>query len=367
MLDPEPRQRGRYRLHPVVDEVTRRRNGDANPRGRLERNPGPFILRNDLTGPGEISLDDAFDLIYADWSRQIDNGNIGAEIIAAYQKDLRGLRSLLAAHSVSRLAGVTPNVVLVWCQMRQPSRPEPTLNTIYKRRSAAKSFFETAKCLGLTDANPAKHIELESRSDRYVHPYTDGQIRQLKQTSQVVLGDTRTPAALAIVMSGATTQELAFITVDDIDLAQRRFWASGGGYRCRDRWVPFRDDWCADAVTARVRELRAAYGAQAGGVWLVYRPHPSQPSPTRQKSAGNGVITRLMKKARVHTAGVTRAESIREWLALRLFEETGSIEQVAVRLGVASLDAVAHLVGYDWVAEHDTDDPAPLHRQQAES
>ena len=71
------------------------------------------------------------------------------------------------------------------------------------RRSAARSFFETAFRLGLTDANPAKVIELPDRSDRYVHALTDAQIVQIQRVARTRLSDTRTPAAFALVMSGA--------------------------------------------------------------------------------------------------------------------------------------------------------------------
>lgn len=58
---------------------------------------------------------------------------------------------------------------------------------------------------------------------------------------------------------------------------------------------------------------------------------------------------------------MTRAESIREWLAARVFAQTGSLEAVAVRLGMSSLDTAAHLVGYDWVKTLTADQP-PAHR-----
>lgn len=357
---------GRYRLHPAADPMTRRRVGDANHRGRLDRNLGPFHLREGLTAPGALALVEAADLIVADWDRQVAEGNIGSDVIAMYTWKVRGFVAVLTAQGFSLLSDVTPNAVLAWCHMRAPGTSTThTVNTLNKHRSAIRSFFETAKCLGLTDANPAKNIDFPTRSGRFVGALTDGQVRQLKQTAQAVLGDTRTPVALAAVLCGATAQELAFLTVDDVDLSGGRFWASNGGYRIRDRWAPFTDQWCADAFTARVRELRATYGDDAGGVWLIYKPHPSQPTPTRQATAGVGLITRLMQKARVHQPGATRAESIREWLALTIFEETGSVEQVALRLGQSSLDAAAHIVGYDWLTTLGPSDPPPVNRRDS--
>ena len=203
-------------------------------------------------------------------------------------------------------------------------------------------------------------------TNRFVNALTDDAIKQLKRSARTEIDDTRTPSALAIVMSGATTRELSAVTVADVDLDNGRVWVHGGGYRQRDRWVTLHDEWCVTAVARRVTDLRAAYGDDADGVWLVYKPHPSQPNPTRQDTAAGMLILRLMKFAGVHILGVTRAESIREWYAETVFAQTGSVEEVARRFGMASLDAVAHIVGYDWVTDHGSvlDQDPPAHRRE---
>lgn len=361
---PTPNRRGRYRLHlPAgVDAVTRRRVGDPKPRGRLERNVGVFRLREGLRADGDIAVAEALSLVESDWERQVGNATISAGIIETYVRDLLGFVAVMAMQGITTVAQVTPNMVLAWCLMPLTDGTPAAENTWYRRRSAVRSFFETCRCLGLADANPAKSVEFAQRSGRFVNAFDDVSMAQLKRVSRSTLGDTRTPCALAMVMSGSTTRELANVTVEDVDLAAGRVWVHGGGYKCRDRWVPFTDEWCREAVEQHVVGLRDTYGDDAGPTWLVYMPHPTHPNPTRRAEAASGLITRLLQKARVHQPGQTRAESIREWLALTVFEETGSIEQVALRLGCASLDAAAHLVGYDWVAPS-RQDPAPLHRR----
>ena len=47
--------------------------------------------------------------------------------------------------------------------------------------------------------------------------------------------------------------------------------------------------------------------------------------------------------------------SINEYVAARVFAETGRVEAVAARLGLARLDVAAHLVGYDWRASFNPD------------
>lgn len=360
-----PKHRGRYRLHlPAgVDTVTRRRVGDPNPRGRLERNVGVFRLRDGMTADGDIMLADAVALVETDWWRQVGNDTISYAIIESYLRDLVGFVAVMTMQGITSVAQVTPNMVLAWCQMPVADGSPAAENTWFKRRSAVRSFFETCRCLGLADGNPAKAVEFPQRSGRFVNAFDDVSMAQLKRVSRSTLGDTRLPCALAVVMSGATNRELANVTVDDVDLASGRIWVHGGGYKCRDRWVPFADEWCQEAVEQHIVALRDAYGSDAGATWLVYKPHPTQPNPERRAEAAGGMITRLLQKAQVHQPGKTRVESIREWLAVKVFEETGSIEQVALRLGCASLDAAAHLVGYDWVAPS-RQDLAPIHRQE---
>lgn len=368
----KPAHRGRYRLHPAldptVDAMTRRRAGNANQRGGLERNLGLFRLRDDLPEPGAMPLTDAAESVFNDWDRQFKEGRVSDVLTDDYVRLVQGLIRFAGTRGVDLVSDLSLNVLRIWVQMPNVRTGEPVgRETQGVRRSAVRMFFETLNCLGITDANPGKLIELPSRGGRYVKALTDDQVDHVKRLAQTTLTDYRTPAAFAVVLSGATARELSNVTVDDVDLPNRRVWVHGGGYRQRDRWIPLLDDWCVNAVTAQVRTLREQYGEAAGGVWLVYKPHPTQPTPTRQASAANGILTRLMQTTRVHRPGITRVESIREWLAVKVFEETGSVEAVALRLGMSSLDGAAHLVGHDWVATADATHEPPAHREPTES
>ena len=139
------------------------------------------------------------------------------------------------------------------------------------------------------------------------------------------------------------------------------------GYRRTPAGSPSTTTGASRAIHKRSPDVTAdprGHGDPANP-WLTYQPHPTQANPDRQSSSGGGVlITDLMKRAGLWEKGVTRVESIREWLAADIFEETGSIEQIAVRLGMASLDAAAHLVGYDWQTALSCPDPAPAHRDR---
>ena len=86
----------------------------------------------------------------------------------------------------------------------------------------------------------------------------------------------------------------------------------------------------------------------------------SDDTPGTRQAAIAQMLTSLMKRARLYREGENRVESIREWVAFRVFADTNSVEAVAQRLVMSSLDAAAHIVGYDWVAETRIDVPLPL-------
>lgn len=361
-------KRGRYRLQPLVDDVTRRRAGEANPRGRLERPTRIFRLRPGMPEIGAIEFLDALELVREDWDRQVAAGTIDGENLKTYTAELRTLAGLMRTRALSHVSDVDCDFILYWATSPNFITGAPASeNTAFHRRSAARSFFETAHCLGVTNINPAKSVDLPNRSGRYVHAFTTDQMRQLKLNARVRLEDLRPACALGLVMSGATTQESGFITVDDIDETNEMFWSHSGGYRWRPRWLPFTDNWCRDAVMSRVNELRELHGANAGTKWLIFEPLTPEFSHQAQAMTGNRVITKLLVTARVHRKGVNRAESIREWLAAEVFAETGSLGEVAARLGMSSLDAAAHIVGYDWVPEYSVALPPPAHRQETSS
>lgn len=121
------------------------------------------------------------------------------------------------------------------------------------------------------------------------------------------------------------------------------------------------DDWCLAALNTRIQALAATVVAADAlpDIPVTYSWRGGSGSPESRAAATGMTLLTLLKKARLHQPGVTRAESIREHLAHRVFAETGRIEAVAVRLGLASLDAAAHLVDYDWVAEHTIDPNGP--------
>jgi hypothetical protein len=68
-------------------------------------------------------------------------------------------------------------------------------------------------------------------------------------------------------------------------------------------------------------------------------------------AATSNTLDGIFKDAGVKQPGRVRIASLNEYVACRVYEETGSLIEVAVRLGMRSLDAVAHIVDPNWFDE----------------
>jgi integrase/recombinase XerC len=292
-------------------------------------------------------------------------GTISDDVIRCYRRDCRSLVKYAAKRFGRALVrDLEVNDLVVWMATPKADGSAVTTNTRRGRLSAAKAFFKTCTCLGIYDLNPAESIAETERQARYVCRLTDDQMDQLCGCAPFTLTETKTPAALALMMLGAGSREAAYVRVCDIDFANDRVWVHDGGERFAPRWLPIDDDWARQALKARVKALAQKHAdpvalATATVAYERGRKRGAD-TPLNRQSAISRTLSALMTKARVYRAGQNRVESIREWVAFRVFTQTQSIEAVAQRLGMASLDAAAHIVGYDWVAAHRIDVAAPV-------
>jgi integrase/recombinase XerC len=62
----------------------------------------------------------------------------------------------------------------------------------------------------------------------------------------------------------------------------------------------------------------------------------------------SGAISDILRRAGLADDAQVRPRSITAWLGRSVFDETGSIDVVAQRLGLRSLDRAAALIGWEW-------------------
>jgi integrase/recombinase XerC len=330
---------------------------------KFEKPLGRFRLAADLDQPGELPLRDAFARVKADWERQAADGLVTDDVVYTYCSVMSLFVDYAEGRGLEHLYDVTPTIVLEWMHSATAKGEQPANSTRLQRRSMARTFFGTAQKLGLYDENPAQSVVEHRRTERHVHAFTDAEIAQLKRTATYRIGEVKAPTMLALMLLGATSREVAYIRVGDVDLKHRRVWLHGGADRNRPRWVPIEDDWAANVLRERIAAICKARPEadwdELAKVLLTYRPKKGDDNPAKRAASVATTLDRLLRTARVYVAGETRLESIREWLALRVFQQTGRLEDVAVRLGLSSLDTIAHVVGSEWVDEHTIKEPPP--------
>lgn len=317
---------------------------------------GPFVLRDGLDAPGRYPIGAAVAEVAANLREQAATGAVTEDYVNGCLGHLGKFERFAAAHGVVEVAGVTPNLALFWILAPRADGKPYSANTHYLRRSVIWAWFETMRVLGITDANPARVVDLPKRPTRTLASARDQQVALMRASARRRINDTSTPVLLALSISCATPAEQVGIDLLDVDVENRRIWVDCGGYRPNARWLPLLDDWCAQVVYEQVDAVRNQTDGSVDGVPLLIGRFGDRLTTSQ-------VGKRIRDLSRVTGAdkdGDVSVEGLREWGALKVWSESGSLETVAQRLGMASLDAVAHLVGYDWRSHADQ---APAHRR----
>lgn len=363
--DPAAHRRGRKHLRLVDptdgDEVSRLRLGEPESYKCFARPKGRFRLSSGVAPAGAVPIIDCVLAVLMDWSTQVAQESVSESTLRQYSREVEAIAGYADAMGLSLVNQINPSLVTEW--LHTPGVDgQPVGSSRRKTRLAAlRAFFRTLYRLGIWDQNPASGIPEAPARSRHVAPLTVDQIEQVKRVAARRPGSSKVPAALALVLLGASAREAAFVRVGDVDLDEGRVWLQGGSGWYRDRWVRIDDEWARDALRIRIAVLTAETpdGDQLRRTLLVYKPTQAGVPGDKRSASISGALTDLMKTARVYQVGRTRVESIREAVAARVFAQTGSLEATAERLGVSSLDGVVHVLGYDWAQAHRLDVPPP--------
>lgn len=299
------------------------------------------------------------DLAKAEWSRQSVEGQISTGTVGTHSAHLNKLVKFATARGADLVCDLSTNLLLDWMNAANAYTGAPVPeSTRHARKAVASSFFHTCFRLGVTDQNPAQALPARPSLRRYVHPFAPEQVDLLKTQAAARYNATKGPAALALVLLGCSSGEVGSIRARDIHLSEMLVDAHGGGNRYAQRWLPIDDPWAFDQLAARLRRLAEKYPVDWQDRYVAYTPTGGKPDdPRRRASATSMTVGKIIERAGLKVNGVTRVASITEYVARRVFLETGRVEQVAARLGLSKLDDAAHICGYDWQTE--TRQPGP--------
>jgi integrase/recombinase XerC len=226
-------------------------------------------------------------------------------------------------------------------------RQSPSVATMHLRRSALRLYFRTLRQLGMAVGDPTQDLVVPPRSCLAVRPLTDDEIVVCRSFSLQTLTATRQPAAWALAEATARTSEIPHIVISDLDFTNRRVWIHGSS-KAEARWGLL-TDWGATQLARRVGSLKNVATEDPA---VAYEGRGSEESA--QASSCIAIAETLMR------AGIGREPDVRPgsvvaWVGQRIFEETASIEEVARRLGIRSLDRAARFIGWGWAAAEPAD------------
>jgi integrase/recombinase XerC len=219
----------------------------------------------------------------------------------------------------------------------------PSVATMHLRRSALRLYFRTLRQLELFDGDPTLDLALPARSSLAMRPLTDDEVALGRSFSLQTLTATRQPAAWALAEATARTSEIPHIVVSDLDLTNGRVWIHGSS-KAEARWGLL-SDWGATQLARRIGNLKNTLQDDPAVAYEGRGPEESA-----QASSCIAIAETLMR------AGIGREPDVRPgsvvaWAGRRIFEEAGSIEEVARRLGIRSLDRAARFIGWEWAPQ----------------
>jgi site-specific recombinase XerC len=324
--------------------------------------PGPydaFTLATGIIATGAIAVAEALDLVLTAWRSSTVPVGFTEVTLRRYEHNLTRFVTYVTAMGYPTLADLDPLICAEWVHARPSGKMwssnttgQPAYGTQANRRTSLINFFATCHHLGLWDQNPAEKVTTHGRSNGRLRPLTDNEAARLMDRAAYRARENKLPAAVALALAGATVTEIAQVEAADVHLAEQVVWLPGLGRRNLPRWVPL-DDWQTDALASRINYLTQRNGRDITGFSLVHRGRVAEQDPAKFAMTTNQMLVRGLAKAGLGVADGVRPSSIHEYVANRVYSETGSIEAVAVRCGLRSLDAAARLVGADWRADHE--------------
>lgn len=250
---------------------------------------------------------------------------------------IRGFATYLAAFGVESSSDITEAHASDFVRSLTRSKTEPSVATMHLRRTALRIFFREAKAFGVLSVDPATNIELPPRSYRDLRPLTDEEIDRCRSFAERMRGETRYATAWALAEATARVTELEAIRAEDLDLEDGQVWI-GGSSSTDARWSTL-TDW-------GVHQLQRV-------VMSRLKPAPDRsvlmPGTTSRASVHEFVASTLRQAGLAKTPGV-RPSSIPAWRGAAELANGASIDEVAVLLGMRSLDRAATFIGFEWRA-----------------
>jgi hypothetical protein len=211
----------------------------------------------------------------------------------------------------------------------------PSESTQKNRRFAIRAIFKTARKLGYQNLDPTPDIEVDALGTPKRKICISADIEALREGAPMGMVSTGLPAVLAFAEAGASNSEIRHLRGIDVDL--RLLTVSLPGTGSLNARINSLTEWGGHVLDARLTELSSM------DLIVV--------STMRKPSLSNGAVSnafrQITRNARLGDCGFN-VDSVRGWRAREVFGISERIEDVAVFLGLRTLDGAARFIGYDW-------------------
>jgi integrase len=270
--------------------------------------------------------------------RLADQGALAPVSLIRVSELIQGFANFLTASEVEAAAAISEAHACAFVRSLTRSGSEPSLATMHFRRSALRIFFRETKALGVLPMDLTSDIALPPRSYRDLRPLTDEEVGRGRSFAEGALGDPRYATAWALAEATARLPELGAVRRQDVDLEGGRVWITGSS-KTRPRWSTL-TSWGIDQLERHVSAKPKPP-----------RDHPLLLPGTGSRSSVHEFVASTLRHAGLSRKPGVRASSIPAWRGAKELANGASIDEVAVLLGMRSLDRVAAFIGFDWRAE----------------
>lgn len=226
----------------------------------------------------------------------------------------------------------------LWARTRRSEHP--SIATVHLRRSTLRALYRTISGVRPDTVDPTRKIVLPPKHRAATRPLRDEEISLLRIAA---LGRTRgaqrTTALLALAEATGTTGEIPQVLWRHVDLPRGRVQLPGA-HPVQPRTAQL-TEWGTSALQ------RLADGSTAApGESITYQGRFAPDSHQAQAQTSSR-LRRLLADAGLTEGGVVPT-SIRLWQPARRLTTGTRIEDVAVMLGLQSLDSAAAALGHEW-------------------
>lgn len=299
----------------------------------------------------ESRLECEVEAVCQHWWDLCTDGMMSAQSADKFGLLARRFAGYAAASGAETLTEVSAEVATGFITARGRSRhghvSDSALATQHLRRTVLRALFRIARALDLADADPTMDINLPPKTGLSARPLTDEETLLVRYHTESRIGRTRHAAAVALAGAGAHTGEIGHLTIADLDLEHQRVWVHGSS-KTTPRWCPL-DSWQQHVLSERTKALRARHPRQTDDRLMLATS--GRGSDAQLQARVCVALSDALTWAGLAREADLRPASITNHHAASLFAQTGRIEQVALRLGLSSLDRAATAIGYHWRTE----------------